>query len=366
MAQEQWLPKVQALAEDFAKDAARHDAEATLPLENLQALNACGLDTAVLPAPYGQGLSFQVLGQILTTLARACPSTATIWLMHIGAAHGLVSMSSAEQAQHFAAELAAGRRFANALSEPAGGNLFLMPQQPATPVEGGWELSGAKRFVSGCEIADYFLVNVLLDGVPGFFGIDKDASISFVPIWDTMGMRGTRSQLVSFDRTLLPTRRRCSPPDPSVINPIAVGLPFLSLGIAEGALNAFADYARGRVLPATGEPLSTMQWLKFDTAAAYVRLRGATLLANEAMALADAGDPRAVRVGVEAKLAANEVAKEMAALGLKAGGGSGYLNTSPIQRYFRDAQAGALMAYSVEVCSDQVGNWVLNPGQGEN
>ena len=50
----------------------------------------------------------------------------------------------------------------------------------------------------------------------------------------------------------------------------------------------------------------------------------------------------------------------MAALGVKVGGGSGYLRTSPIQRHFRDAQAGALMAYSVEVCQDVVGGWVLD------
>ncbi|GLY14940.1 acyl-CoA/acyl-ACP dehydrogenase [Kineosporia rhizophila] len=357
----QWLKTVRDLAEGFAQNAARHDAEATLPVENLQALNACGLDTALLPAPYGQGVSYRTVGQILTVLAEACPSTATVWLMHVGAAQALVGMSAPGQAAHYAAELAAGKRFANALSEPSSGNMFLMPQQSASPTEGGWTLKGAKRFVSGCEIADYFLVNALIDGVPGFFGLSKDETISFVPIWDTMGMRGTRSQLISFEDTLLPAERRCGMPDPTVASFIAVGLPFLSVGIAQAALQALAEHARSRFLPGAGTTLSNMQWLKFDTAALYVKLRGATLLAGEAMSLADAGDPRATLVGMEAKLAANEIAKEMAALGVKAGGGSGYLNTSPIQRHFRDAQAGALMAYSVEVCSDEIGGQVLNP-----
>ncbi|QWF85798.1 hypothetical protein [Amycolatopsis sp. CA-230715] len=39
--------------------------------------------------------------------------------------------------------------------------------------------------------------------------------------------------------------------------------------------------------------------------------------------------------------------------------GPGYLRTSPIQRIFRDAQAGGLMAYSVEVCKDRIGREVL-------
>ncbi len=32
-------------------------------------------------------------------------------------------------------------------------------------------LDGAKRFVSGSEIADYLLVNALVDGEPVFFGV---------------------------------------------------------------------------------------------------------------------------------------------------------------------------------------------------
>ncbi|HET6290176.1 MAG TPA: hypothetical protein VFG15_25935 [Amycolatopsis sp.] len=48
-------------------------------------------------------------------------------------------------------------------------------------------------------------------------------------------------------------------------------------------------------------------------------------------------------------------------MALKAGGGSGFLRTSPIQRLFRDAQAGGLMAYSAEVCKDRIGRTVLLP-----
>ena len=45
--------------------------------------------------------------------------------------------------------------------------------------------------------------------------------------------------------------------------------------------------------------------------------------------------------------------------GVRIGSASGYLKTSPIQRHFRDAQAGALMAYSTELCRDFLGQSVL-------
>lgn len=360
-AEEHWIRTVEDLAAGFAERAASLDESGDIPIGNLRALGEIGLDRALLPAEHGgEDLSFRTVGRILRILAKAEPSTAALWLMHEGAALGLVQLAEPEAAAFFAAELAAGKRFANALSEPTSGNLFLLPQQPALPVEGGWTLDGAKRFVSGCEIADYFLVNVLVDGVPSFFGVPKDDTISFVPIWDTMGMRATRSQMISFSNTLMPAKYRCGAPSPEQTNLIAAGLPFLSLGIAEAAVDAFTTHAQKRFLPGAGTTLSKVQWLKYATAELYVALRGATLLAEQTMWLADQGSPEATAVAVEAKLAANEVAKQAAALGVKAGGANGYLNTSPIQRHFRDAQAGALMAYSVEMCSDVVGGWVLD------
>lgn len=358
--EEHWITTIRELATGFAATAADYDASGDIPIDNLRAIAGTGLDVACLPTAHGgQDLSYAAIGRILVILAAADPSTAALWLMHIGAAHALVTLSAPERASFYAAELAAGKRFANALSEPTSGNMFLMPLQAATPVSGGLTLDGAKRFVSGCEIADYFLVNTLVDGAPAFFGVPRDETVSFVPIWDTMGMRATRSQLVSFNGTLLLEENLCSVPPAEYTNIISAGLPFISIGIAEAAVDAFSKHATSRVIPSTGEPLSHMQWLKFDTARVYVELRAARLLAEQVTWLADQKNPEAMAVAVESKLLANEVAKSAAALGVKVGGGSGYLRSSPIQRHFRDAQAGALMAYSVEVCSDVIGGWVF-------
>jgi alkylation response protein AidB-like acyl-CoA dehydrogenase len=77
------------------------------------------------------------------------------------------------------------------------------------------------------------------------------------------------------------------------------------------------------------------------------------------MWLADQASPDTLPAAVAAKLRANVVAQEIAQLGVRVGGASGFLRTSPIQRHFRDAQAGSLMAYSVELCRDTIGKAVL-------
>jgi alkylation response protein AidB-like acyl-CoA dehydrogenase len=359
-ADQRWIDAAADLAAGFAATADAYDESAELPVPNLEALHASGLDMAFVPAALGGGgASAVTFGQVLGTIAKACPSTACIWLMHIGAAVTLISLADDDASEFFRGELAAGKRFANALSEPTSGNLFLMPLQSADEVDGGWTLTGAKRFVSGCEIADYFLVNALVDGIPSFFGVDRDPSITFVPIWDTMGLRATRSQLVSLGSTLLRADRRCGPPAVDTPNPIGIGLPWLSIGVAEAALDALTAHAGGRVIPTTGKPLSHMQWVQFDVADAAVSLSAAKALAGRTMLLADQGSPETLPAAVEAKLYANQVAPKIAELGVRIGGASGYLRQSPIQRHFRDAQAGGLMAYSVELCKDTIGKAVL-------
>ncbi|MDI2124599.1 acyl-CoA dehydrogenase family protein [Yinghuangia seranimata] len=354
--EQRFVDAARDLAPGFAARAHEHDAEATVPVGNLTALHEAGLDMAAMPEERGgSGLSYQALGEIFRVVGKACPSTACVWMMHLGAAQALVSYGPPVYAE----ALRAGKRFANALSEPTGGNLFLMPLQRAEPADGGHVLDGAKRFVSGCEIADHFLVNALLDDGPAFFGVSRDDSVEMVPIWDSMGLRGTRSQLVHFRKTLLRSDNRCRITDPLAPNIIALGLPWLSIGIAEATLDALTDHARSRVVPSTGRPVGDMQWVHFDAADAHVKLLAARTLAERAMWLADHGDPGTLPAAVEAKLYANQVAKDIAEFALRVGGGSGYLRTSPIQRHFRDAQAGALMAFSTEVCRDMIGRQLM-------
>lgn len=361
--EQHWVDIATDLAAQFATTAAERDETAELPLDNLRALHSSGLDAAMLPRESGgQEVSFRTFGEIISRLSAACPSTACIWLMHIGAAVTLVQKSAPDVSRFYADELIAGRRFANALSEPSSGNMFLLPQQTAEPAEGGWVLSGAKRFVSGCEVADHFLVNALVDGVPAFFGVAPDATMSFVDIWDTMGLRASRSQLVSFDRTLLREDRRCLPTTISAPNHIGAGLAFLSIGIADAASEALVSHARQRTIPSTGESLAQMQWLRFALAEAQTRLASARMYSRHMTWLADANSEDFLAATISAKVLANEAARDLAQLAVQVGGGSGYLRTSPIQRIFRDAQAGGLMAYSVEVCKDRIGADLLTPG----
>ena len=355
--EQHWIDAVAALSEGFAQTAAADDAAARLPIEHLRALTATGLDAAMLPEEFGgEGLSYATLGRIVQTITARHPAVATVWLMHIGAAHALVTLSPPAAAEFYAEQLRSGHRFANALSEPAGGNHFLASQQDADPAGDDWALSGRKLFVSGSEAADHLFLNARVDGASAFFGVAVDDTVSFPPIEETSGMRATRSRSILFDATPLRRDRLCGPPPPGYANLITVGFAFISIGIAESALDALREYATRR---RGGTTLAEAPWVRSETGMTWSEVEAARLMAERTAWLADQGSPETMPAATEAKMLANEVAKRAAALAVKVGGGSGYLMSSPIQRIFRDAQAGAIMAYSVPFTQDLVGGWVL-------
>ncbi|PWB98293.1 acyl-CoA dehydrogenase family protein [Salinibacterium hongtaonis] len=357
------IATVRELATDVAAQAAERDDKAELPREALAALHEAGLNKAVLPANVGgEGLSYVAYGEIVRTLAEADPSVATIWTMHSGAGVGLSQLTAETKGSFYADEFLAGRHFANALSEPTSGNRFLNPQQAADEVEGGYQLDGAKRFVSGSEMADYLMVNVLVDDAPAFFAVKPDESVTIIPIWDTLGLRATRSQLLSFNKTLLRHEDRGRALGPGDFAAVPAGLPLISLGVADAALASIVDHTTNRMI--MGKPLSHQQWVQFEVADVQSRLEAVRAYVFQTLWQADQGDYNALINLSRSKYLANKIAVEVAQLAVRIGGASGFLKSSPIQRHLRNAQAGQLMAYSTEVLAGEIGKHVLNVTEG--
>jgi alkylation response protein AidB-like acyl-CoA dehydrogenase len=350
--------RIQAL---LAAHAARHDHDITFPEEGREAMVRSPLNTMLL-----EGASWLTFCRVLGLLAQGDASFATAWLMHQGSAGALRYLGDPALVSAVEADFRRGAWFGNALSEPTSGNLFLMPQQPARRVEGGWRLTGAKRFVSGSEHSKYLLTNALCDGQPAFFLIDKDDSIRVEEIWDPMGMRATRSQLLHFQDTLLPDSRLVKM-DPTAPSAIPTGLAWLSIGIAEAAMNFAISYAKERRLPPENKPLAEMQWIQFAVADMSTRLEAARSLAMRSATAADQRAPDYIFLQMQAKVVANEAAVSITRAALEIAGGSGYLRSRPIERYVRDAMSGPVMAWSTAVVRDFLGKALLGlmgPPQG--
>ncbi|XXF80155.1 acyl-CoA/acyl-ACP dehydrogenase [Myxococcaceae bacterium GXIMD 01537] len=347
------LNEAERLSTLLAGHAAKHDRDSTFPEQGKEAIVRSPLNTALL-----DGASWLTFGRILATLCRGDASFGTAWLMHQGSGTSFLALTDPAQRASFEAEFRRGAWFGNALGEPTSGNHFLMPLQHARRVDGGWSLSGSKRFVSGGEHAKYLLTSALCDGQPGFFLVDKENSVRVEDIWDPMGMRATRSQLLHFQDTLLPDSRRLKL-DPTQPNAVAAGLPWISIGIAEAAMDFAIQYAKERRLPPENRPLAELQWAQFSVADMSIRLEAARSLAMRSAMATDARAPDFPILQMQAKVVANEAAVAIASAALELAGGSGYLRSRPIERYLRDAMSGPLMAWSSAVVRDFLGKALL-------
>jgi alkylation response protein AidB-like acyl-CoA dehydrogenase len=357
------LAEAERISALLAEHAARHDRDATFPVEGLAATIRSPINTALLGGAAGDDAarapcSWLTFGRIVAILARGDASFATAWLMHQGAMSVYRALVDPGERSRFEQAIRGGAWVGNALSEPTSGNMFLVPRQVAQKAEGGYRLTGEKRFVTGCEHADFFFTAAVCDGQPAFFLIERDDSIAIEPVWDTLGMRATRSQIVRFQGTLLPESRRLAV-DPTAPNPIPNGLGWLSLGIAEAAMAAAVAYAKERVLPPGDRPIAELQWVQFAVADMSLRLEAARALAMRTAAALDAGDPSYGLLQLQSKVVANEAAVAIATSALEIAGGAGYMRTRPIERHLRDAMSGPIMALSGPAIRDIVGKALL-------
>jgi 3-hydroxy-9,10-secoandrosta-1,3,5(10)-triene-9,17-dione monooxygenase len=153
-----------------------------------------------VPRRYG-GYEFDVptFGRLLVEVARGCANTA--WCMGLAAAHALqIASWWEEQAQ---AEIFGEGDFrAAAVAAPIG---------PATPVEGGYELTGKVSYCSGIPYSTHYMGQAVLPG-ENEHGMQRmllfvapKSGWTMLDDWgDLLGMKGSGSQSITFDATRIP------------------------------------------------------------------------------------------------------------------------------------------------------------------
>ena len=187
-----------AVADAAAPHADRHDLEGSFALEGISAARDLGYLAAPVPAELGgSGASTADMAAAQRIIARTCGSTALACSMHL----------------HIV--LAAAWRFrrGDTVVEPmlrrvgeehivvasTGGNDWTRPTAVATPVDGGWRVSGRKTFASISPVATVAATFAVIGAAePGAeviaFGMPLAAEgVTIDETWDAAGMRATGS-----------------------------------------------------------------------------------------------------------------------------------------------------------------------------
>jgi alkylation response protein AidB-like acyl-CoA dehydrogenase len=205
------------LARDFATRALQHDQDRSLPLENFAKLRAAGIYGIALPEELG-GLGAGTLGWVAFAeeLAQGDASTALAFNMHVNATGGIAQRPAIRrELKERVAKLAVeeGRLMCTSVSEPASSSLLpvaVVPSVQARAESGGYRLYGRKFFASMFEASDfaYLYAHPDHDANPAaaiaLLVPTRQDGIGVQDVWDTLGMRATRSNQVTYDGAFVP------------------------------------------------------------------------------------------------------------------------------------------------------------------
>jgi alkylation response protein AidB-like acyl-CoA dehydrogenase len=240
---------------------------------------------------------------------------------------------------------------------------------PAEPVDGGWRIRGRKAFCSLAPALDVFYGTAGLTDGSGLllFAIGRDApGLSFVDTWDTMAMRGTGSWDVVFDDVFVPEfmgqvgapwsvwDRRSE----AMLSWFVCTVAAVYLGIAEAAASFANSYVADRKLGGMQHPLGRQPGMIFAAGEVDGQLRAArALLADTVRRRRDQVLPPPDVVAV--KYVVTNTAVAVVERCFRMVGGSAMYRRLPIERMFRDVQAGPLHPPTNDLALEGLGRAAL-------
>lgn len=356
------IERAAALAEMFAQTAADHDRTAAFPLANFQALFEAGLLNLTLArARGGPEAGVELAARVVDRIARGEPSTALVLAMHY-IYHAVPRLTGAWDGlayERICADAKAGVALVNVmrvepeLGTPARGGL---PATTATPVPGGWRLSGHKLYATGSPALRWFITWARTAGDDprvGWFAIPRDAQgWRIEETWDHLGMRATGSHDLLLDDVFIPAEyalelrspKQWFPPDPVQMTWNNLVLAALYSGVARAARAWLVRYLHERVPSNLGAPLATLP--RMQMAVGEIE---SLLLTNDRLIFGLAAEADACGYAQE-HAAATAIAKSVAtgnairavdiALGLV--GNPGLSRHHDLERHHRDVLCGRI------------------------
>ena len=326
------------------------DDQSHFPLPLFKKLGELGLMGVLVPTEYGgSGFGYFEYVTAISELAKLDPSVGLSMAAHNSLCTGHILMfGNEEQKKKYLPKLATCEWLgAWGLTEPNTGSDAGNMRTVAKKKGEYFVINGAKNFITHGFSGDVAVVIartgevgdshgmtafVIERGTPGFKGGRKE---------DKLGMRASETAEMIFED--------CRVHESQVLGEVGEGfiqsmkildggrisIAALSLGIAQGALEASIQYSKER--HQFNKPISSFQGISFKLAEMSTQVEAARLLTFSAANLKNRGE-KVTLAGAQAKLYASEVAVSVSNEAVQIFGGYGFTKDYPVEKYYRDSK----------------------------
>lgn len=326
------------------------DEKQEFPVKLFKKLGELGLMGVLVPQEYGgSGLGYSEYVTTVSQIAKIDGGIGLSVAAHNSLCTGhILQFGNETQKRKWLSKLATAEWIgAWGLTEPNTGSDAGNMRTSAEQDGDYWIINGAKNFITHGKSGDVAVVIVrtgekndsrsktafvIEKGTPGFSAGKKE---------DKLGMRSSETSEMIFDNCKVHKENILGEVGEGFIQALKVldggriSIAALSLGIAEGALEASIAYSKER--QQFNQPISNFQGIAFKLADMATELEAAKLLTFRAASLKDTGQDVNLESAM-AKYYASEVSVKLSTEAVQIFGGYGYVKDYPVEKFYRDSK----------------------------
>ncbi|MGY1814617.1 acyl-CoA dehydrogenase family protein [Blastococcus sp. SYSU D00820] len=348
------------------------DLDDRIPEELRAAAAEMGLFGYALPEEYGGlGVTMAEDVELAFEFGYTTPAFRSLFGTNNGIAGQVIArFGSDAQKKAYLPRLASGELIGSfALTEAEAGSDPAGLRTSARRDGDSWVLNGAKRYITNAPIADLFVVFARTDpaekGGRGISSFVVDASapgLTLGPRDKKMGQSGAWTSEVFLDDVRVPAdalvgeEGRGYSKALTVLSRGRLHIAALCVGMAQRVLDESVAYAA--TAKQGGAPIGRFQLVQALIADTHAELLAGRAMVREVAAAYDSGADTSIGPS-SAKLFCSEMVARATDRAVQVHGGLGYLRTTPVERFYRDARLYRLYEGTSEVQRVIIGGGLL-------
>jgi alkylation response protein AidB-like acyl-CoA dehydrogenase len=326
------------------------DEKHEFPRTILNEMAQADLFGVLIPEEYGGlgGGCFDIV-LILEQLSRGCVGIGTAFAANFLGAYPLIIAGSEEMKQKYLPDIATGEKFgAFGLTEANAGSDASGIQTTAVLDGDEWVLNGTKQWITNGGEAQIYTIVAITDrsrgprGASLFVVEEGDPGFSCGPKEKKMGIRASSTTELIFKDCRIPKDRLIGRQGTGFITVMKTldlsrpGIAALGIGLAQGALDEAAPYAKQR--KQFDKPIIAFQAVQHLLADIAIGIESGRALVYAAAKHIQAHPKDMSKASSMCKVYATDVAMKATTDAVQVMGGYGYMCEYPVEKMMRDAK----------------------------